>query len=101
MPNSGTRQARPSTWLEGKTLNILVDLNHIFLFLALVSPVAVVARGWRSDSGQRSWRIAAGVVLAVTGVSWVLIRDQAGYIGAGAWFALLFLPAIGLKKMTE
>ncbi|MFL6516005.1 MAG: rhomboid family intramembrane serine protease [Chthoniobacterales bacterium] len=79
----------------------MVDLNHIFLFLALVSPVAVVARGWRSDSGQRSWRIAAGVVLAVTGVSWVLIRDQAGYIGAGAWFALLFLPAIGLKKMTE
>jgi len=79
----------------------VVDLNHIFLFLALVSPVAVLARSWRTDAGQRSWRIAAGVVLAVTGVCWLLIRDQAGYIGAGAWFALLFLPAMGLKRMTE
>ena len=28
-------------------------------------------------------------------------RDAAGYIGGGAWFVLLFLPAIGLRKMTE
>jgi membrane associated rhomboid family serine protease len=79
----------------------LIELNHIFLFLALVSPIAVLARSWQADAGQRSWRIAAGVVLAVTGVSWVLIREEAGYIGAGAWFALLFLPAMGLKRMTE
>jgi membrane associated rhomboid family serine protease len=79
----------------------LVDLNHIFLFLALISPLAVLARSWRSGGGDVAWRIAAGVVLGITGLSWVFAHNQAGYIGAGAWFALLFLPAMGLRRMTE
>jgi membrane associated rhomboid family serine protease len=79
----------------------VLDLNHIFLFLAFVSPLAVLASSWRSHTGNESWRIAAGVVLAVTGIAWIVIREQAGYIGAGAWLALLFLPAMGLKRMTE
>jgi membrane associated rhomboid family serine protease len=78
-----------------------VELNHIFLFLAVVSPLAVLARHSRSHPGDESWRVAAGVVLAVTGFAWMVMREQAGYIGAGAWFVLLFLPAIGLKRMTE
>lgn len=49
----------------------------------------------------RGWRVAALVVLAITAISWALLRHQAGYIGGGAWFALLFLPAIGLRKVTE
>lgn len=79
----------------------MVDLNHIFLFLAFVSPLAVLASSWRSHSGNASWRIAAAVVLAVTGIAWIVIREQAGYIGAGAWLALLFLPAMGLKRVSE
>jgi len=78
-----------------------VDLNHIFLFLAVVSPLLVLARAWRPGGTYRGWRIAALVVLAITGIGWVFSRDAAGYIGGGAWFALLFLPAIGLRKMTD
>jgi membrane associated rhomboid family serine protease len=29
------------------------------------------------------------------------LRDEAGFIGGGAWFALLFLPAIGLRRVAE
>jgi len=78
-----------------------VDLNHIFLFLAVVSPLLVLARAWRPGGTYRGWRIAALVVLAITGIGWVFSRGAAGYIGGGVWFALLFLPAIGLRKMTD
>jgi membrane associated rhomboid family serine protease len=77
-----------------------VDLNHVFLFLAVVSPLLVLARAWR-PGGTRGWRIAALAVLLITGLAWMFWRAAAGYIGGGAWFALLFLPAIGLRKMTE
>ena len=77
-----------------------MDLNHIFLFLAVVSPLLVLARAWR-PGGTRGWPIAALVVLLITGLAWMFWRAAAGYIGGGAWFALLFLPAIGSRKMTE
>jgi membrane associated rhomboid family serine protease len=77
-----------------------MDLNHIFLFLAVVSPLLVLARAWR-PGGTRGWRIAALVVLLITGLAWMFWRAAAGYIGGGAWFVLLFLPAIGSRKMTE
>jgi len=79
----------------------MVDLNHIFLFIAVISPLLVLARAWHSGGTYRGWRVAALIVLAITAVSWVVFRHQAGYIGGGAWFALLFVPAIGLRKVTE
>src|SRR5881392_4448608 len=82
-------------------LTLAVDLNHVFLFLAVVSPLLVLARAWRPGGPYHGWRVAALVVLAITGIGWILFRGAAGYIGGGAWFALLFLPAIGLRKMTE
>jgi membrane associated rhomboid family serine protease len=78
-----------------------VDLNHIFLFLAVISPLLVVARAWRPGTPYHGWRIAALLVLAITGVAWILAPVAAGYIGGLAWIVLLFLPAIGLRKMTE
>jgi membrane associated rhomboid family serine protease len=78
-----------------------VNLNHILLFLAIVSPVVVLARAWRPSAPYHGWRIAALIVLAITAIAWLFFRDAAGYIGACAWFVLLFLPAIGLRKMTE
>jgi membrane associated rhomboid family serine protease len=79
----------------------MVDLNHIFLFIALVSPLVILARAWRPGGPYRGWRIAALIVLTITGVSWIFLREHAGYIGGGAWFAFLFLPAIALRKVTE
>jgi membrane associated rhomboid family serine protease len=79
----------------------MIDLNYVFLFIAVVSPLVVLGRTWRSGMGHRGWRIAALVVLAVTGAAWILFPAQAGYIGAGVWFVLLFLPTAGLKRMSE
>lgn len=78
-----------------------MDLNHIFLFLAVISPLLVLARAWRPGSQYHGWRIAAVIVLAVTAVAWTLVPRAAGYLGGLAWIVLLFLPAIGLRKMTE
>ncbi|HET6888346.1 MAG TPA: rhomboid family intramembrane serine protease [Candidatus Udaeobacter sp.] len=78
-----------------------MDLNHIFLFLAVVSSLLALARAWRPGQPYRGWRIPALIVLAISCVSWIFLRSAAGYIGGIAWFALLLLPAIGLRKMTE
>ncbi len=79
----------------------IVNLNHIFLFLSVISSLLVLARAWRPSSPYGGWRIAALTVLAITCIAWLLWRGAAGYIGGSAWFVLLFLPAIGLRKMTE
>jgi membrane associated rhomboid family serine protease len=78
-----------------------VNLNHIFLFLAVISSLLVLARAWRPGAPYRGWRIAAVVVLAITSIAWLFWRDAAGYFGGGAWFVLLFLPTIGLRKMND
>lgn len=79
----------------------MLNLNHILLFVAVVSPLLVLARGWRPSAPYHGWRVAALVVLAVTAVAWLLWRHVSGYVGGGAWFLLLFLPAIGLRKITQ
>jgi len=78
-----------------------VNLSHILLFLAIVSPLLVLARGWRSSQAYHGWRFAAVIVLAITAVAWFLWPDFSGYVGGAAWFLLLFLPAIGLRKVTQ
>jgi len=78
-----------------------LNLNHILLFLAIVSPLVVLARGWRSGTPYHGWRFAAVIVLAVTAVVWFFWPDVSGYIGGAAWFLLVFLPAIGLRKVTQ
>ena len=78
-----------------------MGLNHIFLFLAVISSLLVLARAWRPQTPYHGWRVGALIVLAITCVAWLFLRTAAGYIGGIAWFALLFLPAIGLRKVTE
>jgi membrane associated rhomboid family serine protease len=78
-----------------------VNLNHILLFLAIVSPLVVLARAWRPNTPYHGWRLAAVVVLAITGVAWLLWPHASGYVGGATWFFLLFLPAIGLRKVTQ
>jgi membrane associated rhomboid family serine protease len=78
-----------------------LNLNHILLFLAIVSPLLVLARAWRPSSPYHGWRLAALIVLAVTAVAWLLWSDASGYVGGAAWFLLLFLPGIALRKITQ
>jgi membrane associated rhomboid family serine protease len=78
-----------------------VGLNHIFLFIAVISPLLVLARAWRPGGIFHGWRIAAIIVLVITGAAWLFFREYAGYVGGGAWFALLFLPAVGLRKASQ
>ena len=40
-------------------------------------------------------------MLAVTAVAWLLWPDVSGYVGGAAWFLLLFLPTIALRKITQ
>ena len=86
---------------SGLAPSVSVDLNHIFLFLAIISPLVVLARTWSPGTQHLGWRIAAIAVLAITGIAWIFVRSAAGYIGGLAWIIFLFLPAIGLRKMTE
>ncbi|PYL74730.1 MAG: hypothetical protein DMF26_10130 [Verrucomicrobia bacterium] len=82
-------------------LTLTLELNHIFLFLAVVSPLLVLARAWRPSVPYHGWHLAALVVLAVTAVAWFVWPDASGYVGGAAWLLLLFLPAIGLRKVSE
>ena len=63
--------------------------------------MVVLARTWRLHPGHNGWRVAAVLVLAITGAAWLFAQHLAGYIGGAAWFVVLFLPAMGLKRMTE
>jgi len=78
-----------------------LNLNHIFLFLAIVSPLLALARAWRPSAPYHGCRLAALIVLGVTALAWFLWPDASGYIGGAAWFLLLFLPAIALRKITQ
>ena len=86
---------------QESNLKLLVDLNHIFLFLALATPLLVLAKAGRPGGLFRGWRISAIIVLAITGVGWLFFRDYAGYVGGGAWFTLLFLPMVGLRRASQ
>jgi hypothetical protein len=46
-----------------------VDLNHVFLFLAVVSPLLVLARAWRPGGPTHGWRIAALIALTITSIA--------------------------------
>jgi rhomboid protease GluP len=50
---------------------------------------------------NRGWRIAALAVLVVSGVSWIVKPEMAGFLGGGAWLVLLVAPSLGLRKAAE
>ena len=79
----------------------MLDLNHILLFIACISPLVLLAQTWRSGGLYRAWRMASLAVLLVAGAAWLFTPNTAGFIGAGAWLALLVVPAVGLRKMAE
>src|SRR2546423_14025346 len=78
---------------------IVIDLNHILLFIACISPLAMLAQTLRRGGLYRAWRLASFAVLAVTGAAWLGNPNTAGFLGAGAWVGLLLLPAVGICKV--
>jgi rhomboid protease GluP len=78
-----------------------MDLNHILLFIAFLSPIALIVRSQRAGETQRGWRMASIAVLVVTAGAWILFPRIAGYVGGGAWCALLLLPAIITRKISD
>jgi rhomboid protease GluP len=80
----------------------MLDLNHILLFIACISPLVMLAQTLRRGGGAfRAWRLAALAVLLVTGGAWLVNPDTAGFVGGGAWLALLMAPASGIRKVAE
>ncbi len=79
----------------------MIDLNHILLFIACLSPMVVLARTWKRAALNRGWRRAAMAVLFVTAIAWIIAPRSAGFVGGGAWLALLLLPAAGLRRAIE
>lgn len=79
----------------------MLDLNHILLFIASVSSLVMLAQTLRRGGVFRAWRLASLAVLLVTGVAWLVNPDTAGFVGGGAWLALLMVPASGIRKVAE
>jgi len=79
----------------------MLDLNHILLFVACLSPLVLLAQTWRHGRLYRAWRLASLAVLLVAGIAWLVTPDTAGFVGGGAWLALLVVPAVGSRKMAE
>lgn len=86
---------------SNSTNHTLIDLNYILLFIACISPLVMLAQTLRRGGLFRAWRIASFAVLLVTAAAWLVEAESAGFVGAGAWLALLFVPALGLKKIAE
>ncbi len=79
----------------------MIDLNHILLFIACISPLVMLGQTLRRGGLFRAWRIASLAVLFVTGTAWLIDAKMAGFVGGGAWLALLLVPAVGIRKVSE
>ncbi|CAN5416824.1 hypothetical protein BH20VER3_BH20VER3_04270 [soil metagenome] len=79
----------------------MIDLNHILLFLAVVSPLILLVRIARMrDPRNQGWGIAALIVLAGCGLAWLAAPTVAGFIGGVFWFLLLVLPSLAERKIA-
>jgi rhomboid protease GluP len=80
----------------------LIDLNHILLFIAIVSPLILLARIARlRNSRNHGWRIAAVVVLAGCAFSWWFVPSIAGFVGGTFWCLLLLIPSVSERKIDD
>jgi len=80
----------------------LIDLNHILLFVALVSPLILLARIARLRNPQNhGWRIAALIVLTGCVVAWLVVPAVAGVISGTLWCLLLLIPSVSDRKIED
>ena len=80
----------------------MIDLNHILLFIAVVSPLILLARIIRlRNPRNRGWRIAALIVLAACALAWFLAPAFAGYVGGTFWCLLLLVPSLAERRIDD
>lgn len=85
----------------------LMDINQLLLWIVCTSCILNIIVGIRrasiSDSAVyiRSWMIVSGLVLATTGVLYVLTPENAGWIGGGLWGLLILMPILGFRLMNQ
>ncbi len=80
----------------------MIDLNHILLFIAIVSPLILLVRIARlRNARNRGWRFASIIVLLVSVVSWVVLPGWAGFIGGTLWALLLLIPSLAERKIDD
>ncbi|MEO8438981.1 MAG: rhomboid family intramembrane serine protease [Spartobacteria bacterium] len=80
----------------------MIDLNHIFLFIAVVSPLILLVRIARLRNRQNhGWRIAAVIVLAGCSAAYLALPAIAGFIGGMLWLLLLLIPSLAERKIEE
>jgi membrane associated rhomboid family serine protease len=75
-----------------------MELQHIFLFIAIASSSLIVAESFRVPASAP--RRAALAVLVASGLGWLIARPIAGYIAAILWCGLLLFPAM-LRHRTR
>ena len=81
---------------------ILIDLNHILLFVAVVSPLILLARIARLRNPQNhGWRIAALIVLTGCVAAWLVVPAVAGIISGILWCLLLLIPSLSDRKIED
>ena len=80
----------------------MIDLNHILLFIAIVSPLILLARIARlRNPRNHGWSIAAVIVLAGSALSWWFIPSIAGFVGGTFWCLLLLIPSVSEQKIDD
>ena len=80
----------------------MLDLNHILLFIAIVSPLILLVRIARlRNPRNHGWRVAAVIVLAGCALSWWFLPAFAGFVGGTLWCLLLLIPSVGERKIDE
>ena len=81
---------------------ILIDLNHILLFIAVVSPLILLVRIARlRNPRNHGWRIAAVIVLAGCAAAWLVVPAIAGFVGGILWCLLLLIPSLAERKIED
>ncbi len=80
----------------------MIDLNHILLFIAVVSPLILLVRVARlRNPRNHGWRIAALIVLLGSTASWLILPSVAGFIGGILWSLLLLVPSLSERKIED
>ncbi len=80
----------------------MIDLNHILLFIAVVSPLILLMRIARfGNPRNHGWRIAAIIVLLGCAAAWFVAPAIAGFVGGILWCLLLLIPSLADRKIEE